>query len=339
MVGGAIRWGICSAGKICQDFAWNLLALPKDEHIIEAVASSSLERSKAFAAERGISKAYGTYQELADDPNIDIVYIGSLNTQHKDQARMMLEGGKAVLCEKPLCMTPKEAKTLFALAKEKNLFLMEAVWSRCSPVYAAIQKTIDDGEIGEVRVVQAMFGDYISDPNHRVMIKELGGGALFDIGIYTLQLAQFVFKECPYEQHAVGFLNDQGVDITSNVALKYTKQRMASLTISTVNVFSNDAHICGTKGYIRIHPPFWTPSAITVNGQVRNFPFPKVDFKMNFRNSEGLTYEAKEVRRCLINKELESPLITHAMSIELAEITEKLRNDLGYKLPHDSDKE
>nr|XP_039256786.1 trans-1,2-dihydrobenzene-1,2-diol dehydrogenase-like [Styela clava] len=335
---GTIRWGICSVGKICQDFTGNLLSLPKNEHIVEAVASSSLERAQAFAKERGISKSYGSYQELADDPNIDVVYIGSINVQHYDQVKMMLGGGKSVLCEKPLCMSPEEVKTLFSLAKEKNLFLMEAVWSRCSPAYAAVQKAIDDGEIGEARVVQAMFGEMIAvDPHHRASRKELGGGALFDIGMYTVQLAQFVFKERPYEQHAVGFLNDEGVDITSNLALKYTKQRMASLTTSSVSTFPNDAHICGTKGYIRIHPPFWSPPAITVNGEIRNFPFPKVVYKMNFANSEGLTYEANEVRRCLLNKKIESPLITHAMSIELAEIIGKLRQDLGYKLPQDDE--
>lgn len=243
---------------------------------------------------------------------------------------MMLEGGKHVLCEKPMCPTVEETEELIALARKKNLFLMEAVWSRCFPSYDMVKKVINEGAIGDVKHIQATFGLHIPEVP-RVAKEELGGGAVYDLGIYTIQLAQFISQEFPTEISANGFLNEHGVDKLVAINLKYSGSGLlASLSCSSESCMPNEAEISGTKGFIRIHFPFWCPTKITVNGKTHEFTLPDVPIKVNFDNSAGLTYEAQEVRRCLLAGKIESPVIPHSASIELAKIMRKVRTDVGY---------
>lgn len=335
MHGETLHWGICSAGRICNDFVNALSVLPKEDHQVKAVASSSLERAKKFAEDHSIPSAYGTYKELADDPIVDVVYVGSINSQHYGHVKMMLEAGKSVLCEKPFSLYTKHTKELFALAKQKGIFLMEGIWSRFFPVYKFVQKAIDDGEIGEVRSVQSSFGENLFTETNRLSSKELGGGAIFDIGIYQIQLSQFVHRDKPEAQVTKGFLSDGGVDIMSDTILQYPNQKLASMATSVVCHLNNEASICGRDGFIKIHAPFWCPTDVTIKGKTMNFPLPETNKKFNFKNSVGFSYEAQEVRRCLMEGIIESPTVSHAMSIEIAEIIENSRRQLGYILPED----
>ncbi|PNF41390.1 hypothetical protein B7P43_G14417 [Cryptotermes secundus] len=159
----ATRWGIASAGKISHDFVTALGTLPPDEHHVVAVAAQELDRAKAFATEHNIPIAYGSYEELAKNPDVEVVYIGAINTLHLDIGKLMLSNGKHVLCEKPLTVNLKQTKELINLAKEKQLFLMEAVWSRCFPAYDALKKELEAGTLGEVLQVIASFGVVIED--------------------------------------------------------------------------------------------------------------------------------------------------------------------------------
>lgn len=329
MLFAPLKWGICSAGKICSDFSACLAALPDSEHIITAVASSSLDRSKNFAATFGVAKAYGSYHELAEDSDVDVVYVGSINTKHAEHVKMMFEGGKHVLCEKPMFMNPEETEEMTALARKNKLFLMEAVWSQFFPAYDAVQKMIAEGAIGDVNYVHAAFGLYAPDIA-RVVQKDLGGGAVYDLGVYTIQLAQYIFQEFPSEIVSTGFLNENAVDKTVAITLKYSKSRLASLSCSTDSCMPNDAEISGTKGFIRIHHPFWCPTKITVNGKTFEFSLPDVPLKVNYLNSAGLTYEAQEVRQCLLEGKIESSRIPHSVSMELSKISSKVRSDVGY---------
>lgn len=146
----SLKWGIAAAGIISNDFVVSLQGLPKGSHEVIAVAARALERAQKFAKEHNIPNAYEGYEKLGKDQNIDVVYVGSLNPQHYEIVKMMLEHGKHVLCEKPFVMNEKQAKKLIEIAKEKKLFLMEAVWSRFFPVYQELRKSIDSGQIGEV---------------------------------------------------------------------------------------------------------------------------------------------------------------------------------------------
>lgn len=154
----ALRWGIASAGKISSDFVNAVSTLSDNDHQVVAVAARDLNRSQEFAEKYGIAKAYDAYEKLAKDPDVEVVYIGTLNPQHFEVAQLMLEHGKHVLVEKPLCMNEKQAKKLIAYAERKKLFLMEAIWSRFFPSYQYLQKQIRNGMLGDIKSVQIDFG-------------------------------------------------------------------------------------------------------------------------------------------------------------------------------------
>lgn len=155
----ALKWGIASAGSISHDFVNALGTLSKDDHQVVAVAAQDLSRAQEFAQKFEIPNAYDNYSQLGQDPNVEIVYIGNLVSQHFGTAKLMLDHGKHVLVEKPFCMNVKQVRKLVSYAKEKNLFLMEALWSRFFPAYHYIRKQINDGKLGEILSVDASFGD------------------------------------------------------------------------------------------------------------------------------------------------------------------------------------
>ena len=155
----ATRWGIASAGRISHDFTNAIVGvLPGEDHQVIAVAARKLEDAEKFASRHGIDRAYGDYAALASDPDIDVVYVGSINPHHLSLAKMFLEAGKNVLCEKPLCMNLRETAELVEVARRKKLFLMEAIWSRCIPSYQALKEEIAAGTIGDVKQVLCTFG-------------------------------------------------------------------------------------------------------------------------------------------------------------------------------------
>lgn len=154
----ALKWGIAAAGKISHDFVNAVGTLSKDDHQVVAIAARDLSRSKEFAKLFEIPKAYGSYLELAKDGDVEVVYVGTLNPQHLEVALLMLEHGKHVLVEKPLCMNEKQVQTLIAYAQKKKLFLMEAIWSRFFPSYQYVQKQIKNGTLGEIQSVEIGFG-------------------------------------------------------------------------------------------------------------------------------------------------------------------------------------
>lgn len=157
----ALKWGIVSAGKICHDFVNALNTLSDVEHTVTAVAARQLSSAQEFAKIHNIPMAYGSYSEMAKDTNIEVVYIGNLNTQHFEVAMEMLTEGKHVLCEKPLCLNEKQARKLITYAERKKLFLMEAIWSRFFPSYQYVKKQIDSGVLGDIKQVTVEFGFYL----------------------------------------------------------------------------------------------------------------------------------------------------------------------------------
>ncbi|XP_061733533.1 trans-1,2-dihydrobenzene-1,2-diol dehydrogenase-like isoform X1 [Nerophis ophidion] len=302
----ATRWGICSAGKISHDFMVAMKTLPPEDHQAVAVAARRLDDAKQFAKTHGIPRAYGTYEELAKDPNIDVIYIGTIPTTHLSSCLLFLNAKKPVLCEKSLAMTTKEVKEILACAKKNNVFLMEAIWSRFYPAYREIRKVVAQGEIGEVRLVRSEFGLSVL-PLPKLELKELGGGALLYIGLYPLQFSMMIYGERPQSIQTMGKVLPTGVDETLVTNMKFSKDRLAVFTSSTGLKLANDALVVGTKGSIRIPSHMWCPETIVVNGEERNFPLPKPDLPLNFVHSTGLRYEAEEVRQCLL-KGLYKPL-------------------------------
>ncbi|KAM7423770.1 hypothetical protein PAMA_000230 [Pampus argenteus] len=247
----ATRWGICSAGKVSHDFNVALKTLPPEDHQVVAVAARKLEDAQEFAKKHSIPQAYGSYEELATDPNIDVVYIGVIHSYHLSTCLLFMNSKKNVLCEKPLAMNTKEVKEILASAKKNNVFLMEAVWSRFFPASVEIRQLLAQGEVGEVKVVRSEFG-LPSKHTLRATEKELGGGALLRIGIYCLQFIIMVFNgEKPECIQATGCL-ETGVDETLVVTLKFSKNRMGVFICSLGAQLPNDAVIVGTKGTIKV---------------------------------------------------------------------------------------
>lgn len=330
-----LRWGIAGAGKISHDFTTALRTLPANEHEVIAVAARQLSRAQDFANLHKIQKTYDDYEKLGSDKDIDIVYIGTIHPQHFDIAMLMLKHGKHVLCEKPLTMNFKQTNELINYARSKGLFLMEAVWSRCFPVYDTIRKELELGSIGDVHQVIASFG--FGMPNiDRIIKKELGGGTILDLGIYCLQFVCLAYNnEMPESIKAAGFLNENGVDMSMSATLIYEGNRTATIITQALVTLPNEAYICGTKGMIRV-PSFWAPTTVELPSGTLNFPLPQLDQEINFINSAGLSYEAAEARACILKGMIESPKMTHDMSIILARLEDEIREQLGVVYPQDA---
>ncbi|XP_071750427.1 trans-1,2-dihydrobenzene-1,2-diol dehydrogenase-like [Centroberyx gerrardi] len=331
----ATRWGICSAGKISNDFTVALKTLPPEDHQIVAVAARKLQDAQAFAKKHSIPRAYGGYEELARDPDIEVVYIGTIHPFHISASLLFMNAKKNVLCEKPLAMNSREVKEMVAAAKMNNVFLMEAVWTRFFPASLEIKRLLAQEEVGEVKMVRA---DFAIPQMHirRAVEKELGGGALLDIGVYCLQFICMVYNgEKPESIQATGVCLDTGVDETMVVTLKFSRNRMAVFSCSLAVEMPNDAIIVGTKGTIKVPAHMWSPTSLMVNGKETQYPVPEPYLPLNFPNSTGLRYEAEEIRQCLLKGLKESPGMTHADSLLLAELEDEARRQVGVEYSQD----
>ncbi|KAK2894390.1 hypothetical protein QQF64_012782 [Cirrhinus molitorella] len=330
----ATRWGICGAGCISHDFCVALKTLSPKDHQLVAVAARSLESAKKFAKTHEIPTAYGSYEELVKDPNIDVVYIGVVQSHHLQVGLLFLNAGKNVLCEKPFAMNLREVRQLISAARENNVFLMEAVWSRCFPAYAEVRRLLSEKTIGDVRMVKVYFGLPLLD---RERTTQKGGGSLMDIGVYCVQFALMAFNgERPQSIHTTAALLPSGVDESIVVVLKFSGNRMAICACTIDCNLPNDATICGTKGIIRVPHPMHAPTIVEVNGEKTEFPLPEPGLPLNFHNSTGLRYEAEEVRRCLLEGLKESVKMSLADSEMLIEVMDEARRQAGVVYDQDS---
>nr|XP_054774851.1 trans-1,2-dihydrobenzene-1,2-diol dehydrogenase-like [Lytechinus pictus] len=336
-----LRWGICTAGLISTDFVSSLQG-HSDNHQVVAIATRTLERSQKFATKFKIPTAYGSYEELAQDENVDVVYIGAVNTEHVRLSKLYLNHRKNVLCEKPLALTLRDARDVLKTAKENDVFFMEAVWSRFFPVSAKIRELISSGQLGDVKSIFVNFG---LDLNHveRLKKKELGGGALYDMGIYPIQLTTMVFGRAPSSMTTQGFLNDDGVDESFTTVMKFSNNALATLSSSFKVKYPNDAVIIGTKGRLRIPEHVWAPTDLiwtSPNGEVIerfHFPLPKpTESGIAFDDlPSGLLYEADAVKQAIQEGKKEHALMGWKESELIATVMEKARRDLGVVWIHE----
>ncbi|XP_004767421.2 trans-1,2-dihydrobenzene-1,2-diol dehydrogenase [Mustela lutreola] len=330
----AVRWGIVSVGFISSDFTTVLRTLPRSEHQVVAVAARDLSRAKEFARKHDIPKAYGSYEELAKDPNVEVAYIGTQQVQHKAAVLLCLAAGKAVLCEKPMGTNSAEVREMVAEARSRGLFLMEGIWTRFFPAIEALRSAVSQGALGSLRVARAEFGkDLTGIP--RIIDKAQAGGALLDFGIYCVQFISMVFGgQKPEKISAMGRLYETGVDDTVTVLLQYPGELQASFTCSICAPLSNTASVSGTKGMAQVLEPFWCPTELVVKGEHKEFPLPPTPGKeFNFPNGAGMVYEAKHVRECLRKGLKESPVMPLVESELLADILEEVRKAIGVTFP------
>ncbi|MBA8794740.1 putative dehydrogenase [Friedmanniella endophytica] len=302
-----IRWGVLSTGHIAGVFARDLALLPEEAELT-AVASRGLDKAEAFAAEHGFARAYGSYAELADDDEVDVVYIASPHSDHLASARLCLEAGRAVLVEKSLTASVAEAEELIGLARERGLFCMEAVWMRTNPLIRRVAQALRDGEIGALRHIEAGFGFAFDGPDeHRLLNPELAGGALLDLGVYPVHLANLVAGE-PTAIHGTGHLASTGVDAHAVAAMTFAGQPpvTGALTCTLETTLPTSAVVYGTEGRIEIDN-FIKPDEVRIYRGNDRETSPEV--LITQLPGGGYTLQAQEVMRCLRAGELESPLV------------------------------
>ncbi|XP_025207021.1 trans-1,2-dihydrobenzene-1,2-diol dehydrogenase-like [Melanaphis sacchari] len=331
----ATKWGILSASKISHDFVLALETLSVEDHKVVAVAAKDKSRAKDFAVDFKIPTYYGSYEELGNDINVDVVYIGALNHQHYSLTKLMLESGKHVLCEKPFCINAKQLDELIKLSKTKQLFLMEAMWSRFTPAYQKVVEEVQNGTIGTVLHVQANFGRQMSNIE-RIWKKEVGGGSILDIGVYTLHLIDTILGPGkPVSIESKGTLNIHGTDENMSAILEYPEGKIAVISTHTKVVMDCSAYIHGTKGTIKIHEPFHASKEVTVNTTKFTFEQPDTRKPTLFPSSVQLRYEIDHVRHCLKKGLIESPVVTLNNSYTVQEIMDRLRNQIGVHFEDD----
>lgn len=298
-----IRWGIIGTGTIANTFAADLLLV--EDGILQAVASRGLEKAEAFGRKYKSVKSYGTYEELAEDPDVDVVYIATPHVLHKENTLLCLNNKKAVLCEKPIAINAIDTKEMIDCARANGVFLMEAMWTRFLPQIKWVREVIENGEIGDVRWIKADFGYAIGadyPASGRLLNKELGGGSLLDVGIYPLSFVHMIMKKDPVKICSSLVIGDTGVDLAFVGHFIYDQGEVATLFSAVQAETEQEVHISGTKGAIHI-PNCWFGDEVTVtyaNGEKQYRKIP--------RKGKGYTYEIEEVNKLLREGRLESDI-------------------------------
>jgi len=327
-----LRWGLISTANICKDFCKSVQLMLKDDQEIVAVASRSIDSANAFGDRFSVPKRYASYEELVKDPNVDVVYVGTPHTFHRDCVRLCLDNGKHVLCEKPTTVNAKHWEELVSFAKEKKLFLMEAMWMRYLPVFQKMESLIKEGAIGEVKYIHSQFGfEMTPDTNRRMYDPTLGGGALLDIGVYCLTFIYAILGK-PDRIVSMGDVVKGEYDFQTSVILGYPKAQ-ATVNTGLGAEYPSESIVVGTKGVIRVPHPFWCTAKIILNNEDIPFPVPPADHKFVFTNSILLHHEAKYVHECLKKNLLDSQVHGQQDTLEVLKIMDTVRNQIGLKYP------
>jgi len=304
------NWGILGAARIAHKFSDGLKALSNAK--CYAIASRSPERAEAFKEQHGFEKAYGSYEEMLADPAVDIVYIATTNNLHFEHTMMCLEAGKAVLCEKPFASNLEQVKQMVAKAQEKQVFLMEALWSCFLPSMMRLKAEMQNGTIGKPMLLQCNFGFILPfNPQHRVYDPALGGGSIPDIGIYPLFAALHLFG-APVEIKVMSVPAPTATDWTTCVLLKHAGKEISMFASSFEMNLNGDAHLYGDGGYLKLHNKFHGLTRLSVNrneGRETEIPIHSI--------GNGYNYEAEEVMKCLDRGLLESSVMSLQFSLEL----------------------
>ncbi|MDT0345609.1 Gfo/Idh/MocA family protein [Streptomyces litchfieldiae] len=320
-----VRWGILATGGIAGKLAADLADVPDAE--VVAVGSRAPGPAEGFAKRFGIARAHGSWAELAADPDVDVIYVATPHNAHYAAVRLCLETGKPVLCEKPFTLSEAEAKSLVDLARERGLFLMEAMWMYCNPVIRRMAELVRDGAIGEVLAVHADFGiNGPLDPGHRLLDPELGGGALLDLGVYPVSFAHLLLGE-PEAVAAWARLRG-GVDDNTGMLLGYASGAVAALTCSLVADTAQTAAVTGATGRIEFPRGFFYPERFVLHREGRapeEFAGPGP--------AGSFVHQAAEVMRCLRAGETESPLVPLDGSLAVMRTLDTVRDRIGLRYP------
>jgi predicted dehydrogenase len=318
-----IRWGVAGPGEIASGFADGMRMVGDGE--IVAVASRARERADAFGDTFGIPTRYDDYAALASDPNVDAVYVATPQSRHAADTLMYVDARKHVLCEKPFALNARQARAMADAARARGVFLMEAMWTRFLPAYRALADVLAAGRIGEPLQVEADFGMRLPMP-HRLYERDLGGGALLDLGIYPVQLCSLVLGKAE-RVVADGVVGETGVDEQVAAVLRSAGDRIGAVGASIRVDTACTARISGTRGWIDLPAFMHCPSSITVTASDGR------DELDGSYDGNGLRFQVEEVHRCLAAGLTESPVMPLDESIALATTLDAIGAAIGAGYP------
>lgn len=321
------RIGIIGAGWIAEKMAEAIA--PSADMEVYAIASRSLEKAEEFAERWKISKAYGSYEEMVSDSNVDLVYIATPHSHHFQHAMLALEHGKPVLVEKAFTANAAEAEELINTARSKGIFITEAIWTRYMPLSHKVKEIMESGVIGEPRVLTATLC-YMMEFKERIVRADLCGGALLDLGVYSLNFARMYFGTDIVRTVSNCHIGPTGMDMHESISLSYADGKMANLQSGALCLNDRQGIISGTEGYIRVDN-INCPEVVEV---YRNYElagrYTKPEDMVN-----GYEYQVMECRRCIEEGLLESPMMPHEETISIMKQMDDLRKEWGVCYPMD----
>jgi len=325
-----INWGILGCGGIANKFAKSAAVL--DDVKVIAAASGTPGKAEAFAEKHSINNHYSDYAELLRNDAVDAVYVATTHNFHYQNVKQVLEANKPVLCEKPFTVNAGEIQALIALAKRKQLFMMEAMWTRFLPAIEQLRMWLAEDIIGTIKQVRATFGfRFPFDPNHRLFNPDLAGGAVLDAGIYPLSFANMVMRQKPVEVKALGEIGSTGVDEQSSYLLKYESGCLAFLN-STVNApVASRAEIIGTKGRIAIPKSFLNTQEVWLELQNQE----PVQKEFPYDENTGFQFEIEAASESIRNGLLENDIMPLTDTLQLMETIDDIKHQLGLVYAND----
>ena len=314
------KWGIIGLGGIAHKFATDLLLIENSS--LEAVASRNLEKAEAFSKQYNSSSFYGSYEELLQNGLVDIVYIATPHNSHERYTILALKHKKAVLCEKPFAINKKQVFKMIEASKDNNTFLMEAMWTRFNPSIKKIKQLIDNGEIGEIKYINADFSFKANTSIQRIYDKELGGGSLLDIGIYPVFLA-YLLLGIPTKIQANAHFYESGAD--SQLAMLFNYENAQALLFSSFNNTSKRiAKISGTLGEVIINMPWNETDSFSIQKNIDPEEFVSLPTL-----GRGYTHQIMECNTCLQQNKIESDTWSHKNSLDLISLLDAIRKEIN----------
>lgn len=323
-----VRFGILGTGVIAGQLAAAFVDAAGCELV--AVGSRTAASAQAFAERWHIPAAHGSYEALCADPQVDVVYVATPHALHCENTLLAIAHGKAVLCEKPFAINAAEARQMVAAARDRGVFLMEAMWTRFLPLWTELRARIDAGLVGEGRLLTADFGfraDY--EPETILFDPAMGGGALLDVGVYPVALAHMLWGS-PDAVTAVASKAPSGVDDQTAATLRFPSGAIALVSASLSTETQQDALLSGTKARVRIHRPWWRPDTATVTFEDESTEVIHLGFLGN-----GYVHELLEVAHCVREGLKESPTMPLADTLAVMETLDTIRAAIALRYPMD----
>ena len=320
------KWGIIGTGGIAHAFAKDIAYL--SDQVIAAVGSRNLETAESFVKTIPGARAYGSYDELINDSDIDAIYVAVPHPSHKENVIAALNAKKPVLCEKPFAVNAREAKEMVAAAKANDVALMEAMWARFLPHYAKIREIVASGVLGQITTIHADHGQRLADQNiPRLIEPSLAGGALLDLGIYPVSFAHMVLG-IPQSITASAIFTDKGVDAQSSMILNYANGAQAVLNTNMVVQTPCTAVIAGLHGYLEVNRTFYNPTSM----RLTLFDGTVTEYSSDYQG-HGLREQAIEFARVVKSGAKESPILRWEDTIAIMKIMDTVRSQIGLKYP------